>query len=76
MSVLQSIPVIEPFTVLDPDVDGGEVCRTLFEMTQDFILNSGARRVLAHTHHPAMKRMLKRAGAEEVGTFFDWQKGK
>lgn len=70
--VLQSLPVAEP-TKAEPGY--GEHLGPLFEMMKDFIIKSGAPRVLSHTGHPAMKRMLERAGAMPCSDqFFDWRK--
>ncbi len=78
LSQAQSILVIEPFKMVTSSYsyDGAEVLGNLFEMTQEFIVKSGAPRVLMHTGHPAMKRMLTRkVGAVRMtDEFFDWRK--
>lgn len=62
--------------MLDDRYDGGEVLKKLFGMTQEFILSSQCPRVLMHTSHPAMKRLLTReVGATRMtDEFFDWRK--
>ena len=73
ISQMQSIPVIEPFKMLRSDYDGGEVLGRLFAETRDFA--SVCPRVLMHTSHPAMKRMLMQVGADRMtDEFFDWRK--
>lgn len=77
LSQLQSLPVVEPFKMLDTAYDGGEVLAHLFADTREFILQSACPRVLMHTSHPAMKRMLTGSGVGAVrmtDEFFDWRK--
>lgn len=76
LSQLQSLPVIEPFKMITDKYDGGEVLGRLFDMTREFILASGTPRVLMHTSHPAMKRMLARGvGAMRMqDEFYDWRR--
>jgi hypothetical protein len=70
--VLQSLPVAEP---MNAEVGYGEHLKPLFEMMKDFVLKSGAPRVLSHTSHPAMRRMLEREGAMALGDqLYDWRK--
>ena len=66
--IIQSLPFAEPF-----HGPNGDRLAVIFETAKDFILGSGAPRVLMHTDNRAMKRMLVRAGATEMtDTFFDW----
>jgi hypothetical protein len=77
LSQFQSIPVVEPFKMISSDYDGGEVLGKLFSMTREFIMASGTPRVLMHTGHPAMKRMLTGPDvrAQRMSDeFFDWRK--
>jgi hypothetical protein len=75
LSQVQSLPVVEPFKMVRDDYDAGEVLGRLFDMTREFIFATRAPRVLMHTSHPAMKRMLKRAGAQGISDeFFDWRR--
>jgi hypothetical protein len=77
LSIMQSVPIIEPFKMVSNAHDGGEVLRKLFDMTQEFVRASKTPRVLMHTSHPAMKRMLasKEIGAVRMSDeFFDWRR--
>jgi hypothetical protein len=58
--VLQSVPLAEP--VKAPPGHGAAL-RGVFRRMAGFIRESGARRVLMHSEHPAMKKMLEQAGA-------------
>ena len=74
ISVVQSLPICEP---MKADPGYGHCLRELFELTQNFIHQSGAKRALAHTEHPAMKAMLENVGAvpwPQDETFFDWRR--
>ena len=75
LSLPQSVLMVEPFKMLDPNYNGGEVLNRLFEMTKEFILESECPRVLMHTSHSGMMGMLRMAGAYEmVDRFFDWRR--
>lgn len=58
--VLQSVPLAEP---MKADPGWGFTLKPLFEMAQNFILESGAKRVIMHTEYPKMAEMLEKAGA-------------
>lgn len=75
ISLIQSLPIVEPFHA-EPGF--GHHLGKLFEMTQEFIIGSNAKRVLMHTGHPAMKKMLQmQEGVEIMGdTVYDWQRGR
>lgn len=74
LSVMQSLPLIEPMNMLDTRYSGGEVIGKLFGMTRNFILESGVPRVLMHPEHRAMEIMLQRNGARGLGKLYDWRK--
>ena len=61
VAVIHSLPIVEPFHA-DPGY--GFTLGELFNLTEGFLLQSGAPRVLMHTEHRAMQRMLLQAGAE------------
>lgn len=76
LSVIQSLPVIEPFTA-QPGY--GQHLGKLFEMTQEFIKGSDARRVLMHTSEPAMMRIINRIKPSPwpmLDQFYDWRKAE
>jgi hypothetical protein len=70
MSLLQSIPVVEPFQGEDV-----EIIKELFRRTEEFIHQSGAPRVFMHTSNRGMQAMLLRKGAQKLDEpLFDWQR--
>lgn len=69
--VIQKVTLVEPATAEDGH---GEHMGKLFEMAQAFILNSGIERALMHPEHPAMKLMLRRAGARPFAEFWQWER--
>jgi hypothetical protein len=70
MSLLQSIPVVEPFQGEDV-----EIIKELFRRTEEFIHQSGAPRVFMHTSNRGMQAMLLRKGAQKLDDpLFDWQR--
>lgn len=72
LAVVQSLPVIEPMTA-DPGY--GYALHRLADMVRDFILDSGAPRVLAHTSYDSMKQRLLAEGATEISDpVYDWRR--
>jgi len=72
IAMLQSLPVAEP---MKAEPGYGHLLKGLFEAVQEFVYQSGAQRVLSHTAHPAIKKMLERVGAQPVtDQYYDWQK--
>lgn len=68
--VIQSIPLVEPCVGED-----AEVVKQLFSLAEEFIKESGAPRMLAHTSHRGMQAMLLRKGAErKADPLFDWRR--
>lgn len=67
--VIQKVTLAEPATA---EEGYGEHLANLLQMAQQFIIGSGINRVLMHPEHPAMKLMLRRAGAEPFAEFWQW----
>lgn len=70
--VVQSIPLVEPAKA---EPGSGEAMAELFNMAREFIMDSKAPRVIMHSEHAAMKRMIHRTKAKVFpGEFFDWRR--
>lgn len=73
-AIIHSLPIIE---YVHAEEKFGETIKTLVERCQDFILKSGAPRVLAHTDHRAMKRLMERIGFyQSPFIWFEWREGE
>lgn len=68
-AVVHSLPVVEYV-----HAESGEIIKELFGHVESFIRESGAPRVLAHTEHRAMARMLTRVGFGVPSPWFEWTK--
>jgi hypothetical protein len=66
--VIQSVPLCEPCKG-----ENGDIVKALFAMAEDWIKESRAPRIFAHSNHPAMKLHLKRKGAvPSSDEWFEW----
>ena len=74
--VLHSVPIVEGLKV-DPSYQGNGVAFELMKRAQEFIVNSKAPRVLMHTDHPVMERILKHEpyGCTELKSkYLEWNR--
>jgi len=67
---LTNTPVVESFCV-----DEGKLAKGLFAAAEEWIKGANLPRVIAHTAHPYMERLLTVAGAEPMAEeFFVWKR--
>lgn len=73
--VVQSLPFVTP---AHAEEGAGLDLVGLFQMAENFIRESGAKRVICHsgsTCHPLMGKMIEEAGGKlSADKFYDWRK--
>lgn len=73
-AIIHSLPIVE---YVHAEEKFGDTIKSLVERCRDFILKSGAPRVLAHTDHRAMKRIMERIGFEQSEViWYEWREGE
>ena len=74
LAVLSCVALIEPFFV-NGEPDGGMTSARLFAYVEQFIKDSGVHRLLMHTGHPLMAKMIERAEGKKIeDSFFEFRK--